>query len=96
MRAITHLFPGIPVSDLDMSMDWYSRFFGRSLDRCVEQEVIWEIDQHAWLFIEPNAAHAGARRITLTVTGVDKPLRRLAASASSSSRGRPIPTASAT
>ncbi len=28
--AITHLFAGVPVSDLDVSIDWYTRFFGRT------------------------------------------------------------------
>jgi hypothetical protein len=23
-------------------------------------EVLWEIDEHAWFFIEPNAARTGA------------------------------------
>jgi catechol 2,3-dioxygenase-like lactoylglutathione lyase family enzyme len=41
--------------------------------------VLWEIDEHAWLFIEPNAARAGAGRITLTVAGLDALLERLAA-----------------
>ncbi len=27
--AITHRFAGVPVSDLDTSIDWYTRFFGR-------------------------------------------------------------------
>ena len=25
--AITHLIAGVPVSDLDAGIDWYSRFF---------------------------------------------------------------------
>ena len=29
MGAISHLFAGVPVSDLDASIDWYTRFFGR-------------------------------------------------------------------
>ena len=41
--------------------------------------MLWEIDEHAWLFIEPNAAHAGAGRITLSVAGLDKLLECLAA-----------------
>ena len=79
MSAITDLFAGIPVSDLDASVDWYTRFFGRPPDRRVEDEVLWEIDEHAWLFIEPNAAEAGAGRITLAVAGLDELLERLAA-----------------
>jgi catechol 2,3-dioxygenase-like lactoylglutathione lyase family enzyme len=60
MSAITHLFAGVPVSDLDASIDWYTRFFGRPPDSRVGEEVLSEIDQRAWLFIEPNAARAGA------------------------------------
>jgi hypothetical protein len=41
--------------------------------------MLWEIDERAWLFIEPNAARAGAGRITLAVAGLDALLERLAA-----------------
>jgi catechol 2,3-dioxygenase-like lactoylglutathione lyase family enzyme len=78
MSAITDLFAGIPVSDLDAGIDWYTRFFGRPPDMRVGEEILWEIDEHAWLFIEPNAEHAGAGRITLSVTGLDALLERLA------------------
>jgi catechol 2,3-dioxygenase-like lactoylglutathione lyase family enzyme len=79
MSAITHLFAGVPVSDLDASIDWYARFFGRPPDSRVGDEILWEIDERAWLFIEPNAARAGAGRITLAVAGLDALLERLAA-----------------
>jgi catechol 2,3-dioxygenase-like lactoylglutathione lyase family enzyme len=79
MSAITHLFAGVPVSDLDASIDWYTRFFGRPPDSRVGEEILWEIDERAWLFIEPNAARAGAGRITLAVAGLDALLERLAA-----------------
>ena len=79
MSAITDLFAGVPVSDLDAGIDWYTRFFGRPPDARVGDEVLWEIDEHAWLFIEPNAAQAGAGRITFSVTGLDDVLERLAA-----------------
>jgi catechol 2,3-dioxygenase-like lactoylglutathione lyase family enzyme len=78
LGAITHLFAGVPVSDLDRSIDWYTRFFDRHPDSRVGDEVLWEIDEHAWLFIEPNAAQAGAGRITLAVAGLDALLERLA------------------
>ena len=41
--------------------------------------MLWEIDEHATLFIAPNAAQAGAGRITLAVIGLDALLERLAA-----------------
>jgi hypothetical protein len=40
--------------------------------------MLWEIDEHAVLFIEPNAARAGAGRITFAVAGLDALLERLA------------------
>jgi hypothetical protein len=47
---------GVPVSDLDVGIDWYTRFFGRPPDSRVGQEFLWEIDERAWLFIEPRGA----------------------------------------
>jgi catechol 2,3-dioxygenase-like lactoylglutathione lyase family enzyme len=79
MGAITHLFAGVPVSDLEASIDWYTRFFGRPPDHRVGDEVLWEIDEHATLFVEPNTQQAGAGRITLAVVGLDALLERLAA-----------------
>ena len=78
MSAITALFAGVPVSDLDVGIDWYTRFFGRPPDMRAGDEILWDIDEHATLFIEPNAAHAGTGRITLGVTGLDAILDRLA------------------
>jgi catechol 2,3-dioxygenase-like lactoylglutathione lyase family enzyme len=76
-RAITDLFAGVPVSDLEAGIDWYTRFFGRPPDHRVGEEMLWEIDEHATLFIEPNPSHAGAGRVTLAVTGLDGLLERL-------------------
>jgi hypothetical protein len=39
---------------------------------------LWEIDEHAWVFIEPNATHVGAGRITVAVTALDALVERLA------------------
>jgi catechol 2,3-dioxygenase-like lactoylglutathione lyase family enzyme len=77
--TITELFAGVPVSDLEASVDWYTRLFGRPPDERVGEEVLWAIDDHAWLFIEPNASQAGAGRITFAVEGLDALLEHLAA-----------------
>ena len=79
MSAISGIFAGVPVSDLDAGIDWYTRFFGRPPDMRAGDEVLWDVDAHATLFIEPNPAQAGAGRITLSVTGLDGILERLAA-----------------
>ena len=76
MGAITHLIAGVPVSDLDVSIDWYTRLFGCAPTVRVGDEVLWDVDEHATLFIEPNAAHAGSGRITLIVAGLDALLER--------------------
>ncbi len=76
---ITNLYAGIPVSDLDACIEWYTRFFGRAPDLHAGDEVLWDLNEHATLFIEANAAHAGSGRITLGVTGLDALLDRLAA-----------------
>lgn len=41
--------------------------------------MLWEIDERATLFIEPDVARAGAGRITLSVAGLDALLERLGA-----------------
>jgi catechol 2,3-dioxygenase-like lactoylglutathione lyase family enzyme len=77
--AVTHLIAGVPVSDLDASIDWYTRFFGRPPDMRAGEEILWDVNEHATLFIEPNAARAGAGRITFAVAGLDALLGHLAA-----------------
>ena len=42
MSAITDLFAGVAISDLDVSIDWYTRFFGRPPDHRVGDEILWE------------------------------------------------------
>jgi hypothetical protein len=42
-------------------------------------EILWDLDEHAALFIEPNAKHAGAGRVTLGLARLDALLERLAA-----------------
>ena len=79
MSAITDLYAGVPVADLDASIDWYTRLFGRPPDMRAGDEILWDLDDHATLFIEPSEARAGAGRITLGVAGRDALLERLAA-----------------
>ena len=77
--AITHLIAGVPVSDLDAAIDWYTRLFGRPPDLVAGEEILWDIEEHATLFIVPNAALAGAGRVTMVAAGLDALLERLKA-----------------
>lgn len=77
--AITDLIAGVPVSELSTAIDWYTRFFGRPPDLRAGEEILWDIDEHATLFIEPDAERAGSGRITFAVAGLDALLEHLAA-----------------
>jgi catechol 2,3-dioxygenase-like lactoylglutathione lyase family enzyme len=79
VSAITHLYAGVPVTDLVASIDWYTRLFGREPDFRAGAEILWEIAVSATLFIEPDAGRAGTGRITVSVTGLDALLEDLAA-----------------
>ena len=78
VSAITHLYAGVPVADLEASIDWYTRLFGRDPDFRAGDEILWEVAASATLFIEPDAERAGTGRITLSVTGLDALLEALA------------------
>jgi catechol 2,3-dioxygenase-like lactoylglutathione lyase family enzyme len=78
VSAFTHLYAGVAVTDLEASIDWYTRLFGRDPDFRAGDEILWEIAGPATLFIEPDAARAGTSRITLAVTGLDGLLESLA------------------
>lgn len=75
--AITHLIAGVAVSNLDDAIDWYTRFFGREPDLRAGEEILWDIDERATLFIEPDAVRAGSGRVTFIVDGLDALLERL-------------------
>lgn len=79
MSGITHIYAGVRVSDLDAGMAWYTRFFDRPPDFRAGGEILWEVNEHATLFIESNAGQAGAGRITFSVTGLDELLEHLTA-----------------
>jgi catechol 2,3-dioxygenase-like lactoylglutathione lyase family enzyme len=78
VSAFTHLYAGVAVTDLEASIDWYTRLFGRDPDFRAGDEILWEIGASATLFIEPDAKRAGTGRITLSVTGLDALLESLA------------------
>jgi hypothetical protein len=97
MSTITHLIAGVPVSDLDAGIDWYTRLFGRPPDMRAGKEILWDIDKHATVFIEPNPAQAGAGRITLVVVGGStRSWSASPPSASRTNRSRPTRTARGT
>ena len=55
MSTITDLFAGVAVSDLDVSIDWYTRFFERHPDHRVGG------DRETLAVREPNRASTPRR-----------------------------------
>ncbi|WP_167000973.1 VOC family protein [Mumia sp. ZJ430] len=54
------LFAGIYVSDLDAAKDWYARLLGTDeAFRPNDTEIVWELAEHRYLYIEVNPEHAG-------------------------------------
>jgi hypothetical protein len=78
VSAITHVYAGVPVANLEASIDWCTRLFGRDPDFRAGDEIPWEIAASATLLIEPGAERARTGRITLSVTGLDARLESLA------------------
>lgn len=79
MSPIVDVLAGVPVTDLDAGLDWYSRFFGRPPDMRAGDELLWEAAGNGWLFVERDVARAGTGRITFAVFGLDQLLEELAA-----------------
>jgi len=77
MTRVTHLMAGVPVTDLDAAVAWYARLFDRPPDLRVGDEVLWDVADAATVFVEPDAANAGAGRITMVVADLDAVLGRL-------------------
>ncbi len=73
------MYAGVAVSNLEASIAWYTRFFGRAADHRAGDEVLWDVNDHATLFIEPKPAGVGAGHVTFGVTGLDKLLAGLTA-----------------
>ena len=78
MTGIEALFAAIPVSDLPVAIDWYSRLFGRPPDVVVHRdEVMWQATEAAWLYVVVDADRAGRGVVTLAVADLDATLAEL-------------------
>jgi predicted enzyme related to lactoylglutathione lyase len=75
----THVFAGLPVSDLDAALAWYARLFGRAPDRRpAADEAVWQLAPGGHVYVVCDPSRAGDGRITLAVLDLDAELRRLA------------------
>jgi hypothetical protein len=72
-------FTGVAVSDLDTGRDFFQRFFGKPPDVLVnENEVMWRVNESAWLYVVVDSARAGHALAALSVADLDAALAELA------------------
>lgn len=66
------LFAGISVTDYAAALAWYQRLFGTPPSFVpTENEAVWELAEHRFVFIEQRPGHAGHTRHLLFVDDID-------------------------
>ncbi len=56
----TELFAGIPVSDFQVSLDWYERLLGSPPSFFPnDKEAVWAVAEHRWVYIVVDTKRAG-------------------------------------
>lgn len=59
-NKITELFAGVPVRDLQTSIEWYQRLLGMAPSFFPnESEAVWSLAEHRWLYIIVEPERAG-------------------------------------
>ena len=72
-------FTGVAVSDLATGRDFFERLFGKPPDVLVnENEVMWGVNESAWLYVVVDSARAGHALAALSVADLDAALAELA------------------
>jgi catechol 2,3-dioxygenase-like lactoylglutathione lyase family enzyme len=72
-------FTGVAVKDLAASRDFFERLFGKPPDVLVnENEVMWRVNESAWLYAVVDPARAGHALAALSVADLDAALAELA------------------
>jgi len=73
-------FTGVAVSDLAAGLDFFERLFGKPPDVLVnDNEVMWRVNEAAWLYAVVDPARAGRALAALSVADLDAALAELAA-----------------
>lgn len=75
----TDLFAGLPVSDLDRSVAWYENLLGASPSFYPnDTEAVFDVAEHAYLYVEVLPDKAGHGFATLFVEDFDELLSAIA------------------
>ena len=72
------VFVGLTVSDLATSQRWYEQLFSRAPDVLVStEEVMWQMNEGAWLFIVEEETDERCANVLLAVDDLDDVLEVL-------------------
>jgi predicted enzyme related to lactoylglutathione lyase len=71
-------FTGMPVRDLSSGRAFFERIFGRPADvEVAEDEVMWRLNERAWLYVVVDSTRAGNGLVALSVADLDATLAEL-------------------
>jgi predicted enzyme related to lactoylglutathione lyase len=67
------LFAGVPVSDLERAIAWYTQLLGRPADIVPhDDEVMWQCSPAGWLYVVRDPERAGHAIVTAAVADLDR------------------------
>jgi hypothetical protein len=70
--AYIEFFAGVPVAGFDEAVAWYEQVWGKAPDFYPEPgEAVWQITEHAWIYVVIDADRAGNALITVLVDDLD-------------------------
>ena len=73
MAVGTDLFAGIPVSDLDRAVDWYSRLLGSAPSfRPNDTEAVWDVNEHGFVYVELLPDKAGRAMVVVFLDDLEQ------------------------
>lgn len=78
--GVTELFAGLPVRDLQISVDWYQRFLGRPPSFFPnDTEAVWALAEHRWIYIIVEPDRAGRSIQTIICDGLETIIEEIGA-----------------
>lgn len=76
----TDLFAGLPVSDLERAVDWYSRLLGSAPSFLPNDvEAVWQVEEHSFVYVELLPERAGGAMATLFVDDLERRVTEISA-----------------
>ena len=77
---VTELFAGVPVRDLQRSIEWYQRLFGQAPSFFPnDKEAVWSLAEHGWLYIIVEPERAGLSIQTIICTDLEALIDQISA-----------------